>query len=139
MEEANAKGSDKVGIRKIAYQPKDDIKCIIHPDLTELADGSQISTYKVKKSGKDYFYLNDIKYIYQDTEIEECSIYDDYVKNSPFVKFISMLIAVVIALLGLAALIICCSYCNLEQKYNKLSAELTQSTREVGLPEEYEY
>jgi hypothetical protein len=48
-------------------------------------------------------------------EEEDCDLLDDMVNSNPMVKFISMLAAVVITLLGICAVLICCSYCQLQK------------------------
>ena len=61
------------------------------------------------------------------------------INNNPMVKFISMLAAVVITLLGICAILICLSYCQLQKSYENLERNVTDSTRAVGLPDDYEY
>lgn len=54
-----------------------------------------------------------IEFIEKGIVFEECSIYDDI--NSPFVKFVSMLAAIFVFMVGIIGMLICCSYCQLEQ------------------------
>ena len=78
-----------------------------------------------------------LEFIEKDIEFEECSIYDDL--NSPFVKFMSMLAAIFVVMVGIIGALICCSYCQLEQQYKALSQVVTTQQQEVGLPDDFEY
>jgi hypothetical protein len=54
-------------------------------------------------------------------------------------QFFSMLAAVITSLLGICALLICCSYCQLQRTYGDLAKSVHDETRAVGLPDDYEY
>jgi hypothetical protein len=42
-------------------------------------------------------------------------------------------------LLAICGACICCSYCQLEERYRILKSQLGSQMKAVGLPEEYEY
>jgi len=52
--------------------------------------------------------------------IERCSIFNDIAKISPLFKFFTMLLAIFTSLLVLLGVVICCHYCQLENKYTLL-------------------
>jgi len=50
-----------------------------------------------------------------------------------------MLLAVFVAFVILCCLVICCSYCSLESKYEQLQQEVREQQESLGLPDDYEY
>lgn len=61
-----------------------------------------------------------IKYVDKNTYTEECNIYKDIVDNSPLVKFASMAVAVLVSLLLICGCFLCCTYFQLEQRFDEL-------------------
>lgn len=111
----NDQGWSSDGLRQVFYQPYEGELCMVTEDAEVKRDGTTVSHFKLTTKNSI------IGYVSGDIEVEECSTYQDIVENSPMVKFISMLVAVVVALLVLCGCILCCSYCRLETRYTALS------------------
>ena len=110
---------------------------MIHPDISELADGQDVSKFELDVK-KNIFTFFSVRYVYSPVEMQECSVYDEMQKN-PLVKLFSAVVAIALACITLTLFVVCCSYCSLETRYAKLKAELRSQTREIGLPDDYEY
>lgn len=98
-------------------------------------DGTKLLVHDDSSSWVGSFY----SYVDNEVQIEKCNLLDDMVNSDPLIKFFSMLAAVVVCLLAICALLICCSYCQLQQSYSTLERSVTDSTRAAGLPDDYEY
>ena len=121
------------GERKIARMPKAGEYCALLDSSKEMRDGSPLKVYQQDSIWNYYSYVDN------EVEIESCDLLDEMVNSSPMVQFFSMLAAVVASLLGVCALLICCSYCQLQRTYGELEKSVQGATREVGLPDDYEY
>ena len=99
----------------------------------EKSDGSALTVFESDHVWNYYEQVDSM------VEREDCNVLDDMVNSNPMVKFISMLAAVVITLLGICALLICCSYFQLQKSYVDLEQNVHNQTRAVGLPDDYEY
>ena len=71
--------------------------------------------------------------------VEPCTVFEDIEKISPLFKFVSMILAIITALLVICTIFLCCNFGSLEGKYFQLKESVTNQMREVGLPDDYEY
>ena len=122
------------GIRSIFNSPVAGERCTIFAREEVKVDGTPVQHFVADAQGNKR-----VGYVDKDTVTEECSIYEDLVENSPFVKFISMLVAVFVALFAICGCLICCSYFQLETKFNELQMTVQQQQQETGLPEDYNF
>ena len=107
-------GITNTGYRKKKYEPNEGEKCWIFDKDNTKPDSTSVIYYEKKQS-------NGISYATGEIEVEKCSISADILSTSPFVKFMSMLLAVLIALLVVCGCFICCSYFKLENRYSQLN------------------
>jgi len=121
------------GQRKIARMPKAGEYCMLLDNSKEMRDGSPLKIYQQDSVWNYYSYVDN------EVQIETCDLLDEMVNSNPTVKFFSMLAAVIASLLGICALLICCSYCQLQRTYGDLEKNVQDQTRAVGLPDDYEY
>lgn len=77
-------------------------------------DGSPVVVYQEDHVWSYYDWVD------TDLEVENCNLLDEMANGNPMVKFFSMLVAVVITLLGICAVLICWSYCQLQAVYTNL-------------------
>lgn len=77
-------------------------------------DGSPVVVYQEDHVWSYYDWVD------TDLEVENCNLLDEMANGNPMVKFFSMLVAVVITLLGICAVLICWSYCQLQTIYTNL-------------------
>jgi hypothetical protein len=91
---------------------------------TELKDGTEVTKYS-----DVYPHLKELQsslLITQSIVLEECSVYADIINQSPLVKFFTFLMALIVALIVVCGSIICCSYFQLEKKYQTLEDSVRQ-------------
>jgi len=100
------------GLRKISNTPKAGEKCIVLPRADYKADGTPIFLLSLSNQYDQF--------VYEEFELENCSIFEDIAERSPFVKFITMVLAAFVAFCGICGSMICCSYCHLYWKYGQL-------------------
>ena len=77
--------------------------------------------------------------MHEEVTVEECNVFSDLSGKSPLLKLISFFLAVITGLLCICMTILCLSDCKLSERYSVLKQALTQQTRSVGLPDDYEY
>jgi hypothetical protein len=61
------------------------------------------------------------------------------VDNSPIVKLVSMAVAIIVALLLICGCVLCCTYFQLESKFDELQMTVRRQQEETGLPDEFEF
>ena len=106
---------DYTGIRKIFNAPVAGERCLVVEQQTVKVDGTPIKSYsKLGETGEKIMYVD------KNTYAEECNIYQDMVDNSPLVKFGSLAVAVLVALLLICGCFLCCTYFQLEQRFDEL-------------------
>jgi len=106
--EASANDWTYNGKRKVAVAPLVGERCNVFENAEFKRNGTiPLQFFELAKTNK-------VVYVSADVEFEECSVYDDLKKSSPFVKFMSMLVAIFTVVFFLCGLVICCNYCNLD-------------------------
>jgi hypothetical protein len=121
------------GQRKIARMPRAGEYCMLLDNSKETRDGEPLKVYEEDSVWNYYSFVDN------EVQIEKCDLIDEMVNSNPMVQFFSMLAAVTTTLLAICALLICCSYCQLQRTYGTLEKTVQEQTRAVGLPDDYEY
>lgn len=97
------------------------------------ADGTLVQVY-AKVPG-----ASSVKYIDKNTYLEDCNVYQDIVDSNPFVKTVSMLVAILVAFLLICLFFLCCNYFNLESRFEELQMTVVRQQQETGLPDNFEF
>jgi hypothetical protein len=120
----DASWNSYTGLSKIYSQPLPGEQCNIFQPEEVKWDGQPIQTFEANQRTGGH--IPSIEYVNAVQATVECNIIKDIVDSSPQVKFVSMVVAVLVGLIAICGLLICCSYCQLETKYQELQRTVTQ-------------